>query len=179
MGDTDKRLVAPCHDGEEAARGFLPGEGADGGICRSNQACTTGLYFSNGGSAGTGASSSSCGGECARAYADSREVRLFDEQRYTHSLRLPEVIRSIGDRRCFHTGHDNFFTVELIDAQDKRVEYTVQLSRAPSKGRLNLYVQSAYVQDDIPQRRPKPRKPIRFSVIAYNVAVGKAIKVPK
>jgi hypothetical protein len=49
----------------------------------------------------------------------SREVRLFDEQRYTHSLRLPEVIRAIGDRRCFHTGHDNFFTVELIDAQDE------------------------------------------------------------
>ena len=34
-------------------------------------------------------------------------------------------------------------------------------------------------EDDIPQRRPKSRKPIRFSVIAYNVAVGKAIKVPK
>ena len=115
------------------------------------------------------------------AYADSREVRLFDEQRYTHSLRLPEVIRSIGERRCFHTGRDNFFTVELIDAQGVRVEYTVyfKLSRAPSKGRLNLYVQSAYVQDDIPQTRPKPRKPIRFSVIAYNVAVGKPIKVPK
>jgi hypothetical protein len=115
------------------------------------------------------------------AYADSREVRLFDEQRYTHSLRLPEVIRSIGDRRCFHTGHDNFFTVELIGARDERVEYTVyfKLSRAPSKGRLNLYVQSAYVQDDIPQTRPKRRKPIRFSVIAYNVAVGKAIKVPE
>lgn len=115
------------------------------------------------------------------AYADSREVRLFDEQRYTHSLRLPEVIRSIGDRRCFHTGHDNFFTVELIGAQGERVEYTVyfKLSRAPRKGRLNLYVQSAYVQDDIPQTRPKPRKPIRFSLIAYNVAVGKAIKVPK
>jgi hypothetical protein len=115
------------------------------------------------------------------AYADSREVRLFDEQRYAHSLHLPEVIRSIGDRRCFHTGHDNFFTVEFIDAQGERVEYTVyfKLSRASSKGRLNLYVQSAYVQDDVPQRRPKPRKPIRFSVIAHNVTVGKAIKVPK
>jgi hypothetical protein len=103
------------------------------------------------------------------------------ERRYTHSLRLPEIIRSIGDRRCFHTGHDNFFTVELIGAQGERVEYTVyfKLSRAPSRGRLNLYVQSAYVQDDIPQRRPKPRKPIRFSAIAYNVAIGKAIKVPK
>jgi hypothetical protein len=115
------------------------------------------------------------------AYADSREVRLFDKQRYTHSLRLPEVIRSIGECRCFHTGHDNFFTVELIDAEGEQLEYTVyfKLSRAPSKGRLNLYVQSAYVQDGTPQARPRPRKPIRFSVIAYNVAVGKVIKVPK
>jgi hypothetical protein len=115
------------------------------------------------------------------AYADSREVRLFDEQRYTQSLHLGEVIRSIGDRRCFHTGHDNFFTVELIDGQGERVEYTVyfKLSRAPSKGRLNLYVQSAYVQDETPQTRPRPRKPIRFSVIAHNVAVGKPIKIPK
>jgi hypothetical protein len=115
------------------------------------------------------------------AYADSREVRLFDEQRYTRSLQLPEIIRSIGERRCFHTGHDNFFIVELIDAQDERVEYAVyfKLSRAPSKGRLNLYVQSAYVQDEIPRTRPKRRKPIRFSVIAYNVAMGKLIKVPE
>lgn len=115
------------------------------------------------------------------AYADSREVRLFDEQRYMHSLRLPEVIRSIGGRRCFHTGHDNFFTVELIDGQGERIEYTVyfKLSRASSKGRLNLYVQSAYVQEKIPRTRPSPRKPIRFSVIVYNVAVGKVIKVPK
>jgi hypothetical protein len=81
----------------------------------------------------------------------------------------------------FSTGHDNFFTVELIDSQGKRVDYTVyfKLSRAPRKGRLNLFVQSAYVQDGTPQTRPKPRKPIRFSVIAYNVAIGKAIKVAK
>jgi hypothetical protein len=58
-----------------------------------------------------------------------------------------------------HAPPDNFFTVELIDAQGERVEYTVyfKLSRAPSKGRLNLYVQSAYVQDDTPQTRPRPR----------------------
>jgi hypothetical protein len=114
-------------------------------------------------------------------YADSREVRLFDEQRYAHSFRLPAIIRSIGDRRCFHTGHDNYLTVELIDSRGERVEYTVyfKLSRAARKGRLNLYVQSAYVQDWIPRTRQGPRKPIRFSVIAHNVTVGKGIKVPQ
>jgi hypothetical protein len=115
------------------------------------------------------------------AYADNREVRLFDEQRYLFSLRLPEVVRSVGTRRCFHTGHGNFFTVELIDAQGERVEYTVyfKLSRAPSKGRLNLYVQSAYVQEGIALTPRGRRKPIRFSMVAYNVTVGKAIKAPK
>jgi hypothetical protein len=41
----------------------------------------------------------------------------------------------------------------------------------------------AYVADlayaDSREVRLRPKKPIRFSVIAYNVAVGKAIKVPK
>jgi hypothetical protein len=93
----------------------------------------------------------------------------------------PRRVWRVPTRQHHHTGHDNFFIVELIDARGERVEYTVyfKLSRAPSKGRLNLYVQSAYVQDDTPQTRPRPRKPIRFSVIAYNVAVGKVIKVPK
>jgi len=115
------------------------------------------------------------------AYADSREVRLFDEQRFLFSLRLPEVVLSVATRPCFHTGHGNFFTVELVDAQGERVEYKVyfKLSRASSKGRLNLYVQSAYVQESIARAPRESRKPIRFSVIAYNVAVGKAIKAPK
>ena len=42
------------------------------------------------------------------------------ENTVAQTLRLPEVIRSIGDRRCLHTGHDNFFTVELIDRNARR-----------------------------------------------------------
>jgi hypothetical protein len=46
----------------------------------------------------------------------------------------------VREEYTYYSGHDNFFTVELIDAQDERVEYTVdfKLSRAPSKARLNL-----------------------------------------
>jgi len=94
------------------------------------------------------------------------------------SPRLFTRLASVG---AFIPAHDNVFTVELIDAEGERVEYVVyfKLSRAPRKGRLNLHVQSAYAQDDTLQARPRPRKPIRFSVIAYNVTVGKVIRVPK
>lgn len=115
------------------------------------------------------------------SYSDSRETRLFDQDRYRRSLQLPAIIRTIGDRKCFHTAHSNFFTIELIDAHGRAEEYTVyfKLSRAPARGRLNLYVQSAYMQNDIPQARAKPRRPIRFSVIAFNVAAGKPIRAPR
>lgn len=112
------------------------------------------------------------------AYEDNREVRRFDSDRYELSKRLPEIVRGIHQRRCFRTGYGNFFTVELIGGNGEKVEYAVyfKVSRAGAKGRLNLFVQSAYVQDAIPRARPRPRKPIRFSVIAFNVSAGKPIK---
>jgi hypothetical protein len=50
-------------------------------------------------------------------YSDARETRLFDRDRYRLSKRLPEIIETLAVRKCRHTGHGNFFTVE-------RQEYT-------------------------------------------------------
>ena len=115
------------------------------------------------------------------AYSDSRETRLFDQVRYHHSALLPGIVADIGKRKCFHTGRGNFFTLELVRDDGTTAEYTVYftVSRSRAPGRLTLYVQSAYLQDGIPRRRPQPRKPIRFSVIAFNVSTGKAIKPPR
>ena len=115
------------------------------------------------------------------AYSDSRETRLFDFRRHRLSLRLPEIVHEIGARRCFHTAHGNFFTIEIIDESGEAVEYAVYftVSRSTRRGRLTLYIQSAYVQDGVPRQKPSPRKPIRFSVIAFNVAAGRPIKSPK
>jgi len=114
-------------------------------------------------------------------YSDNRETRLFDEQRYRLSLRLPDIIRNIGGRQCFHTGHGNFFTVEAVSDDGNSEKYWIyfKMSRGSKRSGLNLYVESAYVQNKIQQQRPRPRKPIRFSVIAYNVVAGKPIKEPK
>ena len=115
------------------------------------------------------------------AYSDSRETRLFDERRYRWSLQLPKIVRAIGERRCFHTTRDNFFTVEFVDEQGRAAKYTIyfKLSRSPRSSRLNLYIQSAYVQEDIPRSHKNPRKPIWFAVIAHNVSVGRPMSAPK
>lgn len=118
----------------------------------------------------------------ATAYSRGRETRLFDERRYRFSRQLPGIIRGIGSRRCFHTGKGNFFTVELVDEEGSRVEYTVffKVSRRAEPRGLTLRVESAYVRGDrVPLGRSRPPRPIRFSVIAHNTATGKAIKEPK
>ncbi|MGH7813041.1 MAG: hypothetical protein ACREQI_03455 [Candidatus Binataceae bacterium] len=118
----------------------------------------------------------------AMACARGRETRLFDERRYRLSKRLPAIIRDIGSRKCFHTGKGNFFTVEFIDQDGNRVEYDIffKVSRRGKAGKLTLVVESAYARDNrIPLGRPRPPRPIRFSVIVYNTATGKPIKQPK
>jgi len=48
------------------------------------------------------------------------------------SKRLPEIVRSLGERNCYHTHHGNFFTIELIDPEGNRQDYEVyfKVSRA-------------------------------------------------
>lgn len=119
--------------------------------------------------------------EAKLVYRDSRETREIDFDRYELSKRLPEIVRSLGDRACYHTGHGNFFTIELIDPDGNRQDYEIyfKASRASRRGWLNLYVQSAYVRDSAHgTAQPKKRK-IRFQVVAYNVLQGKLIKPGK
>jgi hypothetical protein len=47
-------------------------------------------------------------------YPNTRETRLFDFERYELSKRLPGIIETMAQRKCFHTGHGNFFTVEVV-----------------------------------------------------------------
>ncbi len=114
-----------------------------------------------------------------RKFSDSRETRLFDERRHHLSLRLPQLIREIGERKCFHTGHKNFLTVETVDDRGISVDYSIyfNVARSGNRAGLTLYVETAFVQDK--RERPRwPRKPIRFSVIAYNVLRNKPIREP-
>lgn len=118
--------------------------------------------------------------KCKTIVLDEREERLFDLDRYRLSLVLPEIIANLELRRCFHTGHQNFFTVELLDEQGQKQDYVIYFRtwRAASgeAGDVRLHVESAYLRSDAPQRH---KKSIRFKVIVANTYTGKEIHEPK
>jgi len=105
----------------------------------------------------------------------NRDPRLFDFRRFFLSKQLPDIIATLVRRKCMHTGHGNFFTVELIEEDGQRVDYDVffTASRSSIKGRLNLYVQSAFVREK--EKLPAGKR-IRFEIILYNTLVGKPIR---
>jgi hypothetical protein len=100
-------------------------------------------------------------------YSDTRETRLFDFERYELSKRLPEIIETLAQRKCFHTGYGNFVTVEVAREDGASVNYYVffTASKSTRKGRINIYIQSAYVPD---RKVGTTNKPIRFLVILHN-----------
>jgi hypothetical protein len=117
--------------------------------------------------------------DTALFYADNREMRLFDFQRYELSKQLPAIIETLDRRKCFHTGHDNFFSVALIDQAGNTVEYDIFFTASRSsrkKGVVTLYVQSAYVRDEAHGNRPRMKSPIGFHVILFNVLNNRPLK---
>lgn len=110
------------------------------------------------------------------AYRDSRETRIFDFERYEESFRLPDIIRALGEKKCFHDPHGNFYIVEVTARDGTKKFYSVffTLSKAGKKKGLNLFISSAHVRDELPyDRNPKP---IKFSVLVYNKWTGKAVR---
>jgi hypothetical protein len=100
-------------------------------------------------------------------YADARETRVFDFERYELSKRLPEIVRTLDHRRCLHTGHGNFVTIQIVTNSGETRSYHVffEPSKSGKKGRLNLYIQSGYV----PARKVgHTGKPMRFLFILHN-----------
>jgi hypothetical protein len=111
---------------------------------------------------------------------DNRETRLFDFQRYELSKRLPAILENLAQRKCYHTGKGNFFSVDVINENGAVVEYDIffAVSRSSKKGWVNLFVHRAYVRDALHGRNRPRKKPIGFYVIFFNVIHGKPIKVP-
>lgn len=117
--------------------------------------------------------------DLALLYADSREQREFDFQRYELSKRLPVIIEELPCRKCFHTGKGNFFSIDMIDDQGRRIEYDIFFAASRSlKGGLNLFVQSAYVRDALHASSRPHQKPIGFLVILFNTLNNRPIKLP-
>ncbi len=113
------------------------------------------------------------------SYKDSREERTFCFDRYELSKNLPEIIKDIGKKKCRHTGHGNFFIVEILREDGNTINYEIYFKVTKGQGsQLSLYIESAYPRDDKHVRKNK-KKPIGFYVIAYNKLHNKPIKSPK
>ncbi len=113
-------------------------------------------------------------------YKGPKEDRYFCFDRYELSKQLPDIIKSLPYRPCWHTHHGNYFTIELVDRKGLTIDYEVyfDVTRSSRNGWLNLIVQSAYIRSKNYQTtRPRKRK-IGFKVIAYNTITRKIIKPP-
>ena len=119
--------------------------------------------------------------ENALLYGDDREIRVFDFVRHELSKRLPEIIERLPQRKCYHTGKGNFFSVEIVRGDGRVVEYDIFFvaTRSSARGKINLYVQSAYVRDAEHASNRPDRKPIGSYLILFNTQNNKPINVPK
>lgn len=110
------------------------------------------------------------------AYSDSRETRIFDTERYGHSRLLPEIVRTLADRPCFHDTHGNFYVFEVVEADGTTQFYSVffTLSKAGKKAGLNLYISSAHMRTERPYAHNV--KPIRFRILVHNIWTAKGVR---
>ena len=112
-------------------------------------------------------------------YKGPKETRQFCFERYELSKQLPDIIKNINNKTCWHTHHGHFFTIELQDQEGEKREYEIYFSVHKSgKGWLTLIVKSAYIRDkEYKTAQPKKRK-IRFSVIARSRFENKKLRPP-
>lgn len=111
-------------------------------------------------------------GDDSLNYADNRETRTFCYDRYKRSSQLPAIIQTLGSGYVYHTGRQNFLTIDNGNGETFEVFFTVRKSKESNLD-LQIYVQSAYVRT----RGNSPRAgKIRFAIVAYNTLHNKPVK---
>lgn len=103
-------------------------------------------------------------------YSDDREKRVFDEERYELSLRLPEIVRSWPEGRppCSRAKDENYVSIDLGSGDRYAVFFNVKRWTAIDKNSVLLVVQSAYLLS--PQKAPPGKERFSFTSI-----IGKAM----
>jgi hypothetical protein len=111
-----------------------------------------------------------------------KDPRVFDFGRYELSKKLPHIIQNLDKRECFHTNHGAFFTIDIQNTANKKVEYEIYFdvycpkrrTETRQRPRLTMIVQSAYKRDEERKEDNRPRKKkIKLFAILYNVQKGK------
>ena len=110
-------------------------------------------------------------------YSYAGELRAFDLERYQLSLQLPDLIRSLGQRKVNFTRENNYLLVEHVDMQNVRQQYVVffDLKRAKAGRALQLFVQTAYVKTAL----PRSLDTIRFRILAAAIWEGRSVHSPQ
>lgn len=106
-------------------------------------------------------------------YADKRETRAFNVERYELSMGLAGIIRDLDRRRCYEAQHNNYMTFEIVRngaAVQYQVYFKVMQVRG-LEGRLNLLVQTAFPKDD--PKKVQREKPRLFKAICVQAALIK------
>lgn len=113
-------------------------------------------------------------------YSGFNEKRIFDFERYELSKSLKNIIIGLDKRKISNTGKGNFLTIEVIDSNGQKKDYEVyfKVSKSTQLNRLNLYVESAYIRDDLHKLGNRKIKRIGFYVIAHKTLRGEQITLP-
>jgi hypothetical protein len=103
-----------------------------------------------------------------------KKIRLFCPKRNEMSKLLPGLIRSLPERKPQHNGSNgNFFTIDALDLNGDPVKYIIIFNvRKSGKGRMELLVETAYIEDPGFGSAPLTGRRVRFWIILNNTYKG-------
>jgi len=103
-----------------------------------------------------------------------KKIRLFCPKRYEMSKLLPDFIRGLPNKKPHHNGKNgNFFILETLDSSGNPVRYVIIFSvRKSAKKRLELLVETAFMEEPDYGSAALTGRPVRFWIILNNTYKG-------
>ena len=103
----------------------------------------------------------------------SKDLRLFDKERYELSKYLPEIIKTLPEQFCYHGGYSRYCSCKIQRSDHEEIYYQVVFRTWKERGKMRFHIESAYPLQD---KLGKVKK-VNFWVICHNLLRGK--KLPK
>jgi hypothetical protein len=113
-------------------------------------------------------------------YRDNREVRTFCRDRHARSLELPDIFRTLENRRCEFarglSGSINYVTVETKTGERYAAFFDLRRFKKMGANAAHLMVQSAYALD--PSKPAPGRGRITFHALLGHTLRGTTPRQP-
>jgi hypothetical protein len=93
---------------------------------------------------------------------------------------LPDVARSLENRKCFFTDRNNYFVIELPEELPAGFEYWVffNVRGVADRDAVLLFIQSAYAGDASKTPRGRKAEKVGFRVLVNKALAGCRAKRP-